>query len=140
MDKYDLSFSGLKTAVLRLAQAQIGETPDFPSTKLPERLSAAQKADIAASFQRVAAETIADKVRKACEEYDPASLVVAGGVAANEELRRQLTALPLPVRYPDLRLCTDNGAMVATLGCFKAELGQPPADPYVLDIQPNLGM
>ncbi|HVX57129.1 MAG TPA: tRNA (adenosine(37)-N6)-threonylcarbamoyltransferase complex transferase subunit TsaD, partial [Candidatus Saccharimonadales bacterium] len=92
MDKYDFSFSGLKTAVLRQAQVQIGESYDFPSTKLSERLSAAQKADIAASFQRTAAETIADKAAAACREFSPASVVVAGGVAANQELRRQLSA------------------------------------------------
>jgi N6-L-threonylcarbamoyladenine synthase len=141
MDKYDFSFSGLKTAVLRLAQAQIGETFDFPSFKLPERLSEAQKADIAASFQRVAIETIVDKVLTACDEFGPKSIVIAGGVAANTELRRQLkTALPLPIEYPDPKLCTDNGAMVAALGCFKAKSGQPESDPYTLDIQPNLSM
>lgn len=141
MDKYDLSFSGLKTAVLRLAQAQIGETPDFPSTKLSERLSERQKADIAASFQRVAIETVVGKLAAACREYDPASIVIAGGVAANQELRRQSSdALPLPVSYPDARLCTDNGAMVAALGYFQAKLGRPAADPYTLEIQPNLSM
>ena len=141
MGKYDFSFSGPKTAVLRLAQAQIGESYDFPSTKLPERLSEAQKADIAASFQRVAIETIVEKAKLAYEEFDPKSVVVAGGVAANQELRHQLsTALPLPIEYPDSQLCTDNGAMVATLGCFKAQFNQAVADPYRLEISPNLSM
>lgn len=141
MGKYDFSFSGPKTAVLRLAQAQIGESYDFPSTKLPERLSEAQKADIAASFQRVAIETIVGKAKLAFDEFTPGSVVIAGGVAANQELRRQLQeAIPLPIEFPDLQLCTDNGAMVATLGCFKALFEQPPADPYSLDIQPNLSM
>jgi N6-L-threonylcarbamoyladenine synthase len=141
MDKYDFSFSGPKTAVLRLAQAQIGETYDFPSTKLPERLSEAQKADIAASFQRVAIETIVDKAKLAYQEFGPKSVVIAGGVAANQELRRQLSAaIPLPIAYPDPKLCTDNAAMVASLGYFKASLGQPPADPYSLGIDPNLSM
>jgi len=141
MDKYDFSFSGLKTAVLRLAQAQIGETFDFPSTKLPERLSAAQKADIAASFQHIAIATIIDKARLAYEEFSPKSVVVAGGVAASQELRRQLSAaLPLPIAYPDPKLCTDNAAMVAALASFKAQLEQPEADPYALAIEPNLSM
>lgn len=141
MDKYDLSFSGIKTAVLRLAQQQIGVSVDFPSAKLPERLSTPQKADIAASFQRVAIETVMAKARQAYEEFVPASVVIAGGVAANQELRRQLAAaLPLPVSYPDPKLCTDNGAMVATLGCFKFEDHQPAADPYSLDIAPGLSM
>ncbi len=139
--KYDFSFSGPKTAVLRLAQSQIGENYDFPSIKLAERLSDAQKADIAASFQRVAVETIVDKAKLAFDEYSPKSVVIAGGVAANQELRRQLTeAIPLPLQYPDLKLCTDNGAMIATLGCFKAQLKQPVANPYSLSIEPNLSM
>ena len=141
MGRYDFSFSGPKTAVLRLAQGAIGESYDFPSIKLPERLSEAQKADIAASFQRVVVETIVDKARLAFDEFSPASVVIAGGVAASGELRRQLTeAIPIPVEFPDLKLCTDNGAMIATLGCFKASLGQPEADPYSLDIRPNLSM
>jgi N6-L-threonylcarbamoyladenine synthase len=141
MDKYDFSFSGLKTAVLRLAQHEIGEGHDFPSTGLPERLSVAQKADIAASFQRVAVETVVDKMVGAFKEHAPASVVIAGGVAANAELRRALAgALPLPVVYTDIRLCTDNGAMVAALGCFMASEGKSPADPYSLDIEPNLQM
>jgi N6-L-threonylcarbamoyladenine synthase len=141
MGKYDFSFSGPKTAVLRLAQAQIGESYDFPSTKLPQRLSEAQKANIAASFQRVAIETIVDKAKLAYEEFAPKSVVIAGGVAANQELRRQLSAaIPLPLAYPDPKLCTDNGAMVATLGCFKAQFNQTTADPYSLTIKPNLSM
>lgn len=141
MAKYDFSFSGLKTAVLRQAQAEIGESYDFPSLKLPERLSARQKADIAASFQRIAIETIVDKAKLAYKEFAPESVVIAGGVAASQELRRQLTeALPLPIEYPDFKLCTDNGAMIATLGCFKMQLNQPTAAPYSLGIVPNLSM
>ncbi len=142
MGKYDFSFSGLKTAVLRLAQAQIGESYDFPSSKLSERLSEAQKHDIAASFQRIAIETMVDKAKVAYEEFQPASVVIAGGVAASQELRKQLTAaLPSsPIEYPDFKLCTDNGAMIATLGCFKMMRDQPTADPYTLAIDPNLSM
>lgn len=139
--KYDFSFSGLKTAVLRLAQAETGHDYTFPSIKLPEALNDAQKANIAASFQRIAIETIVDKAVLACEEFTPASVVIAGGVAASPELRRQLTErLPLPIEFPDLKLCTDNGAMIATLGCFMAMHGQSQADPYSLDIAPNLSM
>jgi N6-L-threonylcarbamoyladenine synthase len=141
MNRYDFSFSGLKTAVLRAAQNQINEPFDFPSTGLPDRLSDTQKADIAASFQRVAIETIVDKVRQAYDEFAPKSVVIAGGVAASPELRRQLSeALSIIIEYPDMKLCTDNGAMIASLGCFKAMLGQPKADPYTLDINPNLSM
>jgi len=140
-EKYDFSFSGLKTAVLRAGQAEIGEDYTFPSKGLPERLSEAQKADIAATFQRVATETIVDKALLAVEEFSPVSVVIAGGVAANGELRKQLTErLPLPIEFPDLKLCTDNGAMIATLGAYKALFGQTEANPYTLDIAPNLSM
>lgn len=140
-EKYDFSFSGLKTAVLRQAQAMVGEDYTFPSTKLPERLSEAQKADIAATFQRVAVETIVDKALQAYEEFSPASVVIAGGVAASGKLRKQLSErLPIPIEFPDLKLCTDNGAMIATLGCFTALQRLPEADPYSLDIAPNLSM
>jgi len=139
--KYDFSFSGLKTAVLRLAQEQIGEDFTFPSTALPDRLNDLQKADIAASFQRVAVETVVDKAATAYEEYGPRTVIIGGGVASSPELRRQLSGrLPLPVSYTDPKLCTDNGAMIATLGCYKVMLGAEPADPYALDIAPNLSM
>lgn len=139
--KYDFSFSGLKTAVLRLAQEQIGEDFTFPSSKLSERLSQAQKADIAASFQRVATETVVDKTILAFEEFKPKSVVIGGGVAASPELRQQLSErLPIPINYQDPKLMTDNGAMIAALGCFKMILEQEKADPYTLAIQPNLSM
>lgn len=139
--KYDFSFSGPKTAVLRAAQSLIGEDHTFPSFKLSGRLSEPQKADIAASFQRIAIETVVDKAARAYEEFKPKSVVIAGGVAASPELRRQLSErLPLEIQYTDPKLCTDNGAMIATLGCFKMQKDQPTADPYTLDIQPNLSM
>jgi len=139
--KYDFSFSGLKTAVLRTAQAEIGEDFTFPSKDIPERLSEAQRADIAASFVRIANETVVDKALLAFEEFSPKSVVIAGGVAASPPLRKQLAdQLPIAVEYTDRKLCTDNGAMIATLGCFTAMHGQPQADPYTLDIAPNLSM
>jgi N6-L-threonylcarbamoyladenine synthase len=143
--KYDFSFSGLKTAVLRLAQEQIGEDFTFPSPGLAARLSDQQKADIAASFQHVAIETVVDKTALAYEEFRPRSVIIGGGVASSPELRRQLAErlgplMPEPITYTDPKLCTDNGAMVAALGCFKAMLDQPKADPYSLDINPNLSM
>ena len=139
--KYDFSFSGLKTAVLRQAQAEIGEDYTFPSTKLADRLNEAQKANIAASFQHVAIKTIVNKAAQAVNEYSPASLVIAGGVAANSELRRQLQDdINLDLHFPDLKLCTDNGAMIAALGCFMHKLNQPQADLFTLDIAPNLSM
>lgn len=140
-NKYDFSFSGLKTAVLRTAQSLVGADHSLASSELPERLSEAQKADLAASFQRVAIETVVDKTLLAYNEFSPASVVIAGGVAASPELRRQLAArLPQPIAYTDPKLCTDNGAMVATLGCVMAKAKQPLADPLSLLIEPNLSM
>jgi N6-L-threonylcarbamoyladenine synthase len=139
--KYDFSFSGLKTAVLRLAQEQVGADFTLPSSALPSRLSESQKADIAASFQRVAIETVVDKAVLAYEEFQPKTVIIGGGVASSPELRRQLNErLPISISYTDPKLCTDNGAMVATLGCYKAMLEQPTADPYTLDISPSLSM
>ncbi|MBI3624369.1 tRNA (adenosine(37)-N6)-threonylcarbamoyltransferase complex transferase subunit TsaD, partial [Candidatus Saccharibacteria bacterium] len=77
----------------------------------------------------------------AIEEFQPKSVIIGGGVASNLELRRQLSdRVPLPISYPDTKLCTDNGAMVAILGCFKSMYKQPVADPYSLEIAPNLSM
>jgi N6-L-threonylcarbamoyladenine synthase len=107
--KYDFSFSGLKTAVLRQAQALCGKSHDFPSRQLAELLTARQRNDIAASFQHVAVETLVDKTIAAYHEYSPASVVIAGGAAANQELRRQLSKrLPIPIDYAPGNLCTDN--------------------------------
>jgi len=139
--KYDFSFSGPKTAVLRTIQELCGKPHDFPSFKLAGLLSEPQKADIAASFQRIAVETVVDKTILAFEEFSPVSVVIAGGVAASPELRRQLAErLPIPINYTDPKLCTDNGAMIATLGCFQVQHKRPAADPYALVIEPNLSM
>lgn len=139
--KYDFSFSGLKTAVLRTAQELVGADYSLPSIELPGRLSDKQKADLAASFTRTAVETIVDKTMLAFEEFAPKTVIIGGGVAASPPLRKELAArLPLPITYTDRKLCTDNGAMIATLGCFKAMLGAEPANPYTLDTAPNLSM
>ncbi len=137
---YDFSFSGLKTAVLRAVQREVGVDTTFPSFELPGLLNDAQRADFAASFQRTAIETLVDKAEKAFNDYSPASVVIAGGVAANSELRRQLQErLPLEINYAPMQLCTDNGAMIATLGCFYAERHDP-SSPLYLEIQPSLSM
>lgn len=137
---YDFSFSGLKTAVLRAVQHEVGVDTTYPSFKLPELLNETQRADFAASFQKTAIETLVDKAEKAFQDYSPASVVIAGGVAANRELRKQLQArLPLPIEYAPMQLCTDNGAMIATLGCFYASKVSP-VSPLELEIQPSLSM
>lgn len=137
---YDFSFSGLKTAVLRAVQREVGVDTTFPSFELAGLLNKTQQADFAASFQHTAIETLVDKAEKAFRDYSPASVVIAGGVAANQELRAQLQdRLPLVIEYAPMQLCTDNGAMIATLGCFYAQK-QSPISPYDLEIQPSLSM
>lgn len=138
--KYDFSFSGLKTAVLRQAQALCGKDHTFPSTRIPELLTASQRNDIAASFQHIAVETLTDKTVMAYNEFSPASVVIAGGAAANQYLRKQLTArLPVPIEYPPTELCGDNGAMIASLAYYQSQV-EGPADPYTLIAEPSLPM
>jgi N6-L-threonylcarbamoyladenine synthase len=138
--EYDFSFSGLKTATLRAVQAACGKTHDFPSKDLSALLDEPTRNDFAASFQRIAVETLVDKTVKAFNHYSPASVVIAGGVAANQELRRQLSKrLPINIAYAPIDLCTDNGAMIAALGYYAAQK-QPPADPYSLEAVPSLSM
>jgi N6-L-threonylcarbamoyladenine synthase len=137
---YDFSFSGLKTAVLRAVQAAYGKGHDFPSTSLPALLDEPTRQNFAASFQHVAVETLVDKTVKAYNDLSPASVVIAGGVAANQELRHQLqTRLPIDINYAPIDLCTDNAAMIATLGYYYAQV-KPPADPYTLEPVPSLSM
>lgn len=138
--RYDFSFSGLKTAVLRTVQRQTGVDHTFPSHALPERVSEALRADIAASFQHIAVKTLVDTTIRAYEAFRPASVVIAGGVAANQELRRQLsTALPLSIDYAPASLCTDNAAMIASLGYFMHRAGKT-SDPLSLEVIPSLSM
>jgi N6-L-threonylcarbamoyladenine synthase len=138
--KYDFSFSGLKTAVLRRVQAECNKPHDYPSMQLAELLTTAQKHNIAASFQRVAIETLVDKTLLAFQEHSPASVVIAGGVAANQELRRQLQQrLSIPINYAPVSLCTDNAAMVATLAYYQAKRTKQ-NDPYTLEVVPSLSM
>jgi N6-L-threonylcarbamoyladenine synthase len=138
--KYDFSFSGLKTAVLRAVQREVGVDFTFPSGELSARLSDVQRNDFAASFQRVAVETLVDKAVLACQEFQPHSVVIAGGVAANRELRAELSRrLPMPIHYAPGYLCTDNGAMVGSLTYFKAQkLG--PVDPRSIEVIPSISM
>lgn len=138
--KYDFSFSGLKTAVLRAVQREVGKDFTFPSHELPGLVGDELRHNMAASFQYTAIKTLVDKTRQAYDDFQPASVVIAGGVAANQELRRQLSAaLPLSIDYAPIQLCTDNAAMVATLGYYRAQI-EPPTDPYDMEVQPSLSM
>ena len=138
--KYDFSFSGLKTAVLRAVQREVGKDFTFPSHELPGLVDDKLRHDMAASFQLTAIKTLVDKTRQAYDDFQPASVVIAGGVAANQELRHQLSAaLPLSIDYAPIQLCTDNAAMIAALGYYRAQIDQP-TDPYDLEVQPSLSM
>ncbi|HYH23395.1 MAG TPA: tRNA (adenosine(37)-N6)-threonylcarbamoyltransferase complex transferase subunit TsaD [Azospirillum sp.] len=117
----DFSFSGLKAAVRRVVE------------ELPKPLSDADRADLAAAFQNTVAAVMADRVKRAIRTFkdahpDGATLVVAGGVAANRVLRARLDDLAAKegLRFvaPPLRLCTDNAAMIAWAGLERFRLGQ----------------
>jgi N6-L-threonylcarbamoyladenine synthase len=137
---YDFSFSGLKTAVLRAIQREVGVDHTFPSRELPGRLNDVQRADFAASFQHVAVKTLVDATVTAVNEHTPASIVIAGGAAANQELRRQLSErLPTPIEYAPMSLCTDNAAMIAALGYYRAQAVQPTPVDHVT-VFPSLSM
>jgi N6-L-threonylcarbamoyladenine synthase len=137
---YDFSFSGLKTAVLRAIQREVGVDHTFPSRELSGLLNDVQRADFAASFQRVAIETLVSATAKAVLEHQPASVVIAGGVAANQELRRQLSErLTFPIEYAPIELCTDNAAMIATLGYYRAQV-VPPTPVDEVSVYPSLSM
>ena len=138
--EYDFSFSGLKTAVLRAVQREVGKDFTFPSHELPALVNDELRHNMAASFQYTAVKTLVDKTKKAYDNFQPASVVIAGGVAANQELRRQLRrALPINIEYAPIQLCTDNAAMIAALGYFRAQIDQP-ADPCDMEVQPSLSM
>lgn len=137
---YDFSFSGLKTALLRAVQRETGHDYTFPSHALHMLLDDAMRADFAASFQQVAVETLVDKTEHAFKDHSPASVVIAGGVAANQELRRQLQErLPLKIEYAPMQICTDNGAMIATLAYYYSQK-MDPVNPYELEVVPSLSM
>ena len=107
----NFSFSGLKTAVRLALERSAGN-----GGALPEQL----RADVAASFQAAAVETLVEKCLRACAETGLDRLVIAGGVGANVRLRRQLRSRGgergIAVHYPRQSLCTDNGAMIALTG------------------------
>ena len=113
-DKPDFSFSGLKTAVL---------------TKVRElaAITDQQRADIARGFQDAIVEVLVSKALRAVALSGLQQLVVAGGVGANRELRRQLDAAAsrarIAVFYPELEFCTDNGAMIALAGALRLQAG-----------------
>ena len=133
----DFSFSGLKTALLRAVQAECGKDYTFPSSQLSGLLSDAQRNDFSASFQQTAIEILVDKMELAFNKYQPKSVVIAGGVASNSELRRMLTErLAIKINYPDPSFCTDNASMVASLAYYLSKTN-PPTNPHKIKVTPT---
>ncbi|MBI3100749.1 MAG: tRNA (adenosine(37)-N6)-threonylcarbamoyltransferase complex transferase subunit TsaD [Burkholderiales bacterium] len=125
----DFSFAGLKTAVLTQAR-KLGDTLE------------ARKADLAASTQAAIVEVLVKKSLTALQETGLQRIVVAGGVGANRLLREQLDAAcakrRVRVHYPELHLCTDNGAMIALAAAMRLQAGQQEAVfDYAFDVKPR---
>lgn len=129
----DFSFSGLKTAVLTTVRAHLAEQE--PAS---EELDAQTRADVARAFQDAIVEVLVKKSLRAVKASGLNQLVVAGGVGANRELRRQLDAKAAKARievyYPELEFCTDNGAMIALAGALRLQSGclAKPAGPFAV--------
>ena len=115
--RYDFSFSGLKTAVLREATVPASAAErrgERRGDKKPILRSNVSVGDVAASFQRALVDALVEKTARAAKEHKVTEILLAGGVSANQALRREMRArTDLPVRYPPLNLCTDNAAMIA---------------------------
>ncbi len=105
----DFSFSGLKTAVM-LAVRKVEREGDLANSR----------ADLAASFQRAAIDTLVARTLQAAKKEKLRRIVVAGGVGANQLLRTEIAAqFSGDVYYPRLEFCTDNGAMIAVAGALR---------------------
>ncbi|SDZ02816.1 O-sialoglycoprotein endopeptidase [Jannaschia faecimaris] len=127
---FDMSFSGLKTAVLRARDAIVAEHGGLP---------VALRADLCASFQAATRDVLAEKSRRALAAAPVTAFAVAGGVAANRTLRTALEAVAteagMPFVAPPLALCTDNAAMIAWAGGERLATGQ--ADDLTLAARPR---
>lgn len=140
VDGLDFSFSGIKTAVLRAVQKELNLPITTPSYELQKYLSEQQIADFAASFQATAVDILIKKLKKAAETHPAKSVLLAGGVSANQLLREELKKhfeKTHKVYFPEPKFSTDNGAMVASAAYFSIQSGEKASDPYQLDISPR---
>ena len=104
-DTLDFSFSGIKTAVINLHH------------KIPN----INKADLCASFQKTVTEILVENIQKAIDKFDVKTVALAGGVSANSYIRKEFLKLEekgIKIYMPDLKLCTDNAAMIASAGYY----------------------
>jgi N6-L-threonylcarbamoyladenine synthase len=155
---YDFSFSGLKTAVLQLAEgaseSQHAGAPDAGGIGGKKQISrytrmgiSAQKSGVnvpllAASFQEAVVDMLAVKARMAAQEYQVKQVLLAGGVAANIALRarleQELQPLHIRLNYPPIAFCTDNAAMIASAAFFHLLRGEQHG--LDLDVNPGLSL
>lgn len=141
---YDFSFSGLKTAVLRIVQKYQPQADGRPqvksrtvSSQAPPVVRVLPVANLAASFQAAVVEVLVEKTCRAARATAAKSVLVAGGVAANEHLRAEMArASPAPLHLPPLELCTDNAVMVASAGYYRFDAGE--RSDWDLDVVPSL--
>ena len=123
-DTLDFSFSGVKTALLRLAQDR-GIYPPGDADLTEAELRGLVR-ELAAGFQESVVDVMCAKVLDMAEKYGARGLVLAGGVAANALLRQEVTRRsPLPVIIPTPKLCTDNGAMIAACAYYQYRRDEP---------------
>lgn len=131
-DNFDFSFSGLKTAVLYLVNKL---------TRTRQRLVPTDIQDIAASFQQAAVDVLLDKTTRAAKEYKVKTIMLAGGVSANQKLREQMKSAAEEqgnaLFLPDLKYCTDNAAMIAVAGYYGAKAKRFTSWDKI-DVEPNL--
>ena len=155
---YDFSFSGLKTAMLHLAEGATNtHTPASNSSNASGGKQVSQYtrmgtqsaqhgsinvALLASSFQEAVVDVLAVKTRLAAQEYHVKQVVLAGGVAANLSLRtrleQELQPLRIRLNYPPIEFCTDNAAMIASAAFF--HLSQGEASELNLDVHPGLSL
>ena len=132
----DFSFAGLKTAVLVQSQKMLAAAQVQHFAELPQ----AQQRDLAASTQAAIVQVLVKKSLSALQQTGLQRLVVAGGVGANQLLRSQLNTAcakrQLRVHYPELHLCTDNGAMIALAAAMRLQSGREQAVlDYAFDVK-----
>ena len=144
----DFSFSGLKTAVLREVQKETKKPISFPSSQLTALLTDQQRADFAASFEQTAVDILIEKIKLALKQNpETESLIIAGGVSANQRLRHDLNFYieqqnsklhnKINLYFPEHRFSGDNGAMVASAAYYEVKSQIPPTDPFTLNIMPR---